>query len=68
MNVIPKTAEQVAEKAGKKVVSVTKHAISTTVDTAIHPTAVLKRVQHTNNTSEQGFVPVCKIVGWVGIR
>ena len=52
MNVIPKTAEQVAEKAGKKVVSVTKHAISTTVDTATHPTAVIKRVQHTNNTSE----------------
>ena len=48
MNVIPKTAEQVAEKAGKKVVSVTKHAISTTVDTATHPTAVIKRVQHTN--------------------
>jgi len=53
MNVIPKTAEQVAEKAGKKVVSVTKHAISTTVDTATHPTAVIKRVQHSNN-SDQG--------------
>ena len=54
MNVIPKTAEleQVAEKAGKKVVSVTKHAISTTVDTATHPTAIIKRVQHTKNTNE----------------
>jgi len=53
MNVIPKTAEQVAEKAGKKVVSVTKHAISTTVDTATHPTAVIKRVQHTNNSDQE---------------
>ena len=66
MNVIPKTAEQVAEKAGKKVVSVTKHAISTTVDTATHPTAVIKRVQHTNaneggsNSTEMGTQDVHK--------
>ena len=63
MNVIPKTAEQVAEKAGKKVVSVTKHAISTTLDTATHPTAAIKRVQHTNNSSEGSSNSTKKIMG-----